>query len=120
MIPTDNYHWGRDGNPAYIESCRHLMSNSNRVMHEVLEEAKGIVCSDRNEQYGPPEVNHGRTAALWTTYLGVPITPRQVCACMILQKLSRDVNLQKRDNLVDIVGYAVNAQACEAAAMEGT
>ncbi len=123
--PSGEYHWGRQGNPDRDEATaveRIKMSNkSNDVMKAVLSEAEGIVCSDRNEIYGPPEINHGRTASLWTTYLGVPITPRQVCACMILQKLSRDANIRKHDNLVDIVGYAVNAAACEAAAgMDGT
>lgn len=91
------------------------MSKSNRVMKGVLDEAANIVTGDRLTYYGPPEINHKRSAELWSTYLGIDITPRQVCVMNILQKISRDVNIEKPDNLVDIIGYAANAAACHAA-----
>lgn len=75
----------------------------------ILKEAAEIVYGPRRKDYGTPSENHGRTAALWTAYLGVPITARQVCALNILQKLSRDANMPKRDNMVDVAGYAENA-----------
>ena len=75
----------------------------------ILKEAAEIVYGPRREDYGTPSANHGRTAALWAAYLGVPITARQVCAVNILQKLSRDAHAPKRDNLVDVAGYAENA-----------
>jgi hypothetical protein len=42
-------------------------------------------------------------------YLGTEITPRQVCVMNILQKISRDAHAEQDDNLLDIIGYAVNA-----------
>jgi hypothetical protein len=73
----------------------------------VLEEAARIVDGKRQHDYGTPAENHGRTAMLWNDYLSVEgITARDVCAMNILQKLSRDVYCPKRDNLVDIAGYA--------------
>lgn len=74
----------------------------------VLDKAKTIVYGARQKNYGTPEENHGRTAALWSAYLGIEITPRQVCALNILQKISRDVNRPVPDNPVDIAGYAEN------------
>lgn len=72
----------------------------------ILDEAQKIVEGSRNDDYGPPERNHARIAQLWSAFLGVEISPRDVCAMMILVKVSRDRNAPKRDNAVDIAGYA--------------
>ena len=72
----------------------------------VLDEAKRIVSGSRNDDYGTPERNHARIAQMWSAYLGVEVTPRDVCAMMVLVKVSRDRNAAKRDNAVDIAGYA--------------
>jgi hypothetical protein len=72
----------------------------------ILAEAAEIVDGDRQQHYGPPGENHGRTAALWTAYLGTPVSAADVCALNILQKLSRERHAAKRDNLVDVAGYA--------------
>lgn len=86
----------------------------------VLAEASEIVSGARQATYGRPIDNHQRTANLWNAYLAVlpgespqPLTPRDVCMLNILQKISRDRFQPKRDNLVDIAGYAENAQLCE-------
>lgn len=78
----------------------------------ILTEATNIVDGARRQSYGTPQENHGRTAALWSAYLGGKreITARDVCMLNILQKVSRDRFAPKRDNLVDIAGYARNAE----------
>lgn len=76
----------------------------------LLKEADEIVAGDRNESYGHPLDNHSRTAAMWSAYLGVPITAEQVCHLNILQKLSRHAHAPKRDNLVDVIGWTLNAE----------
>lgn len=76
----------------------------------ILDKAAGLVGGDRRKTYGHPKINHGRTAAMWAAYLGVPITPRQVCMMNSLQKISRDAHSPKEDNLVDIAGWALNAE----------
>jgi len=81
--------------------------------HTILSEAHEIVNGDRHQDYGKPEVNHARTAQMWSDYLGIVVTPRQVCMMNILQKISRDVHRTKRDNLVDIAGWAENAERCD-------
>ena len=77
---------------------------------DILKEAARVVDGPRQESYGHPLRNHARTAALWSAYLGVTITPRQVCMLNSLQKISRDANRAKRDNLVDLAGWARNAE----------
>lgn len=76
----------------------------------ILEEAQRHVHGARNEDYGHPLDNHGRTAALWSTYLGRSITPEDVCFLNILQKISRGMNRVTRDTLVDVAGYAANVE----------
>jgi hypothetical protein len=117
---TDDYAYPA-GNPNCDESrwiAKLTMSNSNNVMAGVLDEAKGIVCGARQDDYGTPPVNHERTAKLWSVFFGIPITPRQVCYANILQKCGREVNASKRDTDVDIAGYAANAAACHAVQVE--
>lgn len=77
----------------------------------VLDEAIATI-EDRMKHYGSPKPSFERTAALWSAYLGVPISPRQVCLCLALLKISRDSFSPKHDNLVDIPGYARCAQLC--------
>ncbi|MEK9721898.1 MAG: DUF6378 domain-containing protein [Rhodospirillaceae bacterium] len=80
----------------------------------VLAEADRIVNGPRQDAYGHPSVNHACTARMWSAYLGTEITPRQVCMLNILQKCSRDAHEPKRDNLVDVAGWAENAEMVEA------
>ena len=78
----------------------------------VLEEAAELVDGPRRHTYGHPRDNHERTAALWSAYLGVPISARQVCMLNALQKVGRDAHRPWRDNLVDLAGWARNAEMC--------
>ena len=73
----------------------------------ILQEAANIVDKDRGKIYGPAEVGFQRTAAMWSALLGVEVSAKQVCMCMIALKLQRlSVSPDHRDSLVDIVGYA--------------
>lgn len=81
------------------------MSDNN-----VLLDADAIVSGARQDSYGSPRENHGRTASLWSSYLGIPVSARDVCMLNILQKVSRDAHRPGRDNLLDIAGYARNAE----------
>lgn len=79
-------------------------------MGNIFDEAKAIVDGPRKDEYGTPRENHQRTADLWSVYLGVKITPEQVCMLNILQKISRSMNKITHDSLVDIAGYARNIE----------
>lgn len=92
----------------------HITGIKCETMHEtILAEAARITSADRNKTYGPPRDNHSRTAALWSAYLGVPITYRQVCWMNVLQKASRDVHKPGRDNLVDGAGFLRNIEMAD-------
>lgn len=83
-----------------------------KLSETILDEAARITSTDRQSDYGRADINHSRTAMLWSDYLGFRITARQVCILNILQKISRDAHKPKRDNLVDIAGWARNAELC--------
>ena len=84
----------------------------------ILEEANDIVHGDRNTSYGDPSGNHETTAILFSHFLsrkyGKGTTPllnaEDVCIFNILQKISREASSHRRDNLVDIAGYAANIE----------
>lgn len=74
---------------------------------ELLDEAKSIVCGDREQDYGSPENSFHRIAEFWGTYLNQQITPVDVAAMMALLKLARVAEGHgKTDNWVDLAGYA--------------
>lgn len=85
----------------------------------ILEEAARITSEDRNLSYGHPADNHEATALFWRVYLKrkynviIPLSPRDVCWMDILQKISRDANQPKRDNVVDTAGFARNIEQIE-------
>lgn len=82
---------------------------------KLLDEAKAIVCGDRDQQYGRPEENFGIIAELWSNYLRHSVSSRDVAMMMILFKVAREATGRgKRDSLIDIAGYAACAAECEA------
>ena len=78
-------------------------------VEDILTEANNLVNGDRNKTYGHPFYDYSKTSAFWTIILKdklkEPITPEEAIMCMITLKLSREMNLHKRDNLVDLCGY---------------
>lgn len=73
----------------------------------ICAEADRIVGGERRSDYGHPFDNFAQTGQLWAAILGLDeVTPEQVGLCMVAVKLSRHTNAPKRDNLVDIAGYA--------------
>jgi hypothetical protein len=79
----------------------------------VTAEAEAAVYGDRGDDYGHPRDHWTRTAIIWTGILqsklgdGEHITPEDVGRLYIGDKLSRDTHQVKRDNRVDIAGYAL-------------
>jgi hypothetical protein len=76
----------------------------------ILDEAQRIVGGDRAKAYGHPRQDFERTAKIWEAITGRSFTAMEVSLCMIGVKISRQVNSEKRDNLVDIAGYARTAE----------
>lgn len=74
---------------------------------EILDEAARIVTGERQNQYGSAEDSFALIGGLWSDYLGVYISPRDVALMMILLKVAREKGGKgKADNWVDIAGYA--------------
>ena len=71
----------------------------------ILEEAAQVV-EARGKNYAHPRENYERIAPMWSSILGAQVTPEQIALCMIVVKVSRHCHKPKRDNLVDIAGYA--------------
>jgi hypothetical protein len=89
----------------------------------VLEEANGLIFGPRQDMYGHPVDDFSRTGRLWGATLEnsirewvaasaeddtIPynVPPQLVGLCMVEVKISREVNRPKRDNRVDMAGYA--------------
>ena len=72
-----------------------------------LQEAQRLVHGNRGADYGHPIDDYTRTGRMWGAILGIgDINPRVACLMMAAVKISREVNKHKRDNLVDLAGYA--------------
>lgn len=82
----------------------------------ILLTANRIIHGDRQNDYGHPTDNHGRTALLWIKYIegkyniDVPLDPEDVCFMNILQKIGREMHRKTRDGITDIAGYAGNIE----------
>lgn len=76
----------------------------------ILQEAQCAVYGDRQADYGNVTDNFTATARLWSVVLGKEITADQVGLCMIQVKVARQMFKKKRDNLVDISGYAATIE----------
>jgi hypothetical protein len=81
----------------------------------ILDEANKIIHSDRAASYGPVEDSFERIAKYWEDYLGIAIDREDVAMMMILLKVARNQHSFKRDNLIDIAGYAALAEKCNVA-----
>lgn len=81
----------------------------------VLDEAARLTSSERQGDYGDPSDDFYRTALMWTAILDgklredAEVEAADVPLCMIAVKLARQSHSHKRDNLVDIAGYARTA-----------
>lgn len=108
----------------------------NKRSH-LLQLADKLVNGDRNRQYGDPNSDFSKTAALWETYLNgvrdrqrtqlkelgiedamgdaILVEPQDVAVMMILLKVSRLTwSPDKEDHWADIAGYAACGYDCVA------
>ena len=87
----------------------------------ILQEAQKVI-DERRKSYGSPKNNLGITKRLWDAWLdgkylnkglsGFQIDVQDVAMMQILLKVAREANSSKRDNLVDIAGYAQCYMEC--------
>lgn len=114
MDLCDEYH------PEYVEPGNEIDVDEEEpeAFDDILEEALSITRGSRNASYGPPDQDFRRTAGMWSALFasklreGVTFEPRDVALAMILLKTSRETHQRKRDNWVDIAGYARCGSLC--------
>lgn len=86
---------------------------------DVLDIAARITRGDRQAVYGPPEQDFKKTADMWTGLFQYMLAgeakfePRHVAMALICMKMSREFHQRKKDNWVDIAGYARCGSLCE-------
>jgi Domain of unknown function (DUF6378) len=92
------------------------MASTTDAPETVLEEAQRIIYGDREKTYGHPAKNFENTAGFWQAWFVAkygstpPIDVEDVAMMMVLLKLARQAHGHKRDNLVDLCGYAACIQ----------
>lgn len=113
-------HWNRfyEPDPGYAPQG----TGDVGVRASILREAEGLVNGDRNAQYGDPNQDFARTAAMWTAYVSGlverdgddwAIETQDVAWMMVLLKASRSTTSpNKRDHYVDAAGYIACGADC--------
>lgn len=76
----------------------------------VLEEAFKLIYLNRENDYGPPQINLKNIANLWGAYLKTTILPKDVAILMALLKIARLMLVampvrDARDSVIDAAGY---------------
>lgn len=83
------------------------------VRKRILEGAIHNVCGDRDIQYGSPENSFSEIAELWSWWLDIDISAKDVGIMMALFKLARiKTGYDKEDSYVDCAGYVACAADC--------
>lgn len=81
--------------------------NADQSILQIAEQLTNVI---RQADYGHPLDDYTRTAGMFNAAfahkLKEPMTPEDMMLGMILVKLSRQLNASRRDNLIDICGYA--------------
>lgn len=96
--------WVAERSKVTTQVLRSTQPGQNMMARDYLNEARATI-QDRGLDYGHPSDNMARTAALWASYLEMPITDYQVATCMALVKIARSMETAKVDTYVDAVAY---------------
>ena len=72
----------------------------------ILSEAEEIVNGSRQSDYGDPVESFERIAKTASMIAGRDLSPNECCAVLMAVKLVRESFAHKRDNLIDLCGYA--------------
>ena len=72
---------------------------------ECLAEAEKCICGDRDRDYGNPQGSFTLIGKLWSAYMDIEITAKDVAIMMALLKVARCKYSNKIDSFVDGAGY---------------
>lgn len=79
----------------------------------ILQEAQRLTHGDRQQAYGNPFDTYDRAAAITNILLNTQLTAADLAVIMLAVKLSRESFGPKRDNRVDIAGFAWVLDRCK-------
>lgn len=85
-------------------------SKKENTMETILEEAQRLVNGQRREDYGDMRACFARIARMWSGYLDIDVSSRDVAHMMIMLKIARNFENYNRDGYTDIAGYAYCAE----------
>ncbi len=72
---------------------------------EILETAATLINGDRQSDYGDATESFQCISEMWSAYLGVAVSGRDVCNMMALLKIARLRNGSHEDSAIDGAGY---------------
>jgi hypothetical protein len=105
---------GKEG-PKVVTTESAVSVKEDGPIETILDEAKRLVANDRGADYGHPSDAYAPVGRIWGAILKIPdIPPATVCLMMAAMKIGRHSVRRKRDNLVDVAGYARTVEMCEA------
>ena len=113
--PISEEEWQDLGRPTIDEIKANHPSAGEKALPP-HREAELLVLGARQDTYGHPLDNFTANAHMWTGTLyyklkdGEVITPEDVALLMTQVKIAREINVSKRDNLVDAHGYLMAYQ----------
>lgn len=77
-----------------------------KTPQSILTEAEQIINGSRNSDYGDPTESFEKIAQIASLLTNKDLDADTCCAVMMAVKLTRQSFKHKRDNLVDLAGYA--------------
>lgn len=82
------------------------LDSEESAKQSILDEAKAIVEGSRQSDYGDPVESFDRIAKTASMITGKDLSPKECCAVLMAVKIVRESFKHKRDNLIDLCGYA--------------
>lgn len=85
---------------------KELGDSEEKEEKTILDEAKAIIKGNRQSDYGDPVESFDKIAKTASMIAGEDFSPKECCAVLMAVKIVRESFKHKRDNLVDLCGYA--------------
>ena len=97
---------GNCGTDSRKDKMSVIFKEINTENKSILSEAEEIVNGIRHSDYGDPVESFERIAKTASMIAGRDLSPNECCAVLMAVKLVRESFAHKRDNLIDLCGYA--------------
>lgn len=95
------------------KQAERVQINTNKENESILQEAERITTNSRKEQYGNVEQSFSTYKNILKSTFNIELTEIEIVKVLMAIKLGREQYQHKRDNLVDLCGYAKLLQQLE-------